>query len=208
MCEWDTVDGATTGDLLFTDNESNLKVLYGSESDGKLVKDAFHRYVVNGEKDAVSAKPWGTKVAAHHVITVPAGGKSVVRVRLYQHDHAPKRNAFADFDEILQKRKNETDEFYSQVSVCWLSHYNEGGSFEPDGKTIDRFFCGCHSETFEGRQIFSSDHRASNPFWLRGDYWRFSATFYRQPGFGFFEPRIVAWDLAHSAFWAIPFFLS
>ena len=37
------------------------------------MKDAFHRYVVNGEKDAISPEDKGTKVAAHYECHIPAG---------------------------------------------------------------------------------------------------------------------------------------
>lgn len=42
-------DGQTEAELLFTENETNTEKLYGSESYTKYFKDAFHRYVVNGE---------------------------------------------------------------------------------------------------------------------------------------------------------------
>lgn len=35
--------------LLFTENETNAERLFGSKNNTPYVKDAFHRYIVNGE---------------------------------------------------------------------------------------------------------------------------------------------------------------
>ena len=35
--------------MLFTNNETNTKLLYGTDAYTPYVKDAFHRYVINGE---------------------------------------------------------------------------------------------------------------------------------------------------------------
>jgi hypothetical protein len=48
---------------LFTENETNFERLFGSENHSPHVKDAFHRYVVNGEEDAVNPAMQGTKAA-------------------------------------------------------------------------------------------------------------------------------------------------
>ena len=46
---------------LFTENETNVKKLYGVENPTPYVKDAFHEYVIAGDTSAVSPKPRGTK---------------------------------------------------------------------------------------------------------------------------------------------------
>ena len=40
------------------------------------------RYVINGETSAVNPEGKGTKVAAHYILQVPAGKKSVIGLRL------------------------------------------------------------------------------------------------------------------------------
>src|SRR5690349_9063131 len=52
-------DGAPP--LLFTENETNCERLFGSPSASAYVKDAFHRFVVNGERGAVNPLEQGTK---------------------------------------------------------------------------------------------------------------------------------------------------
>lgn len=50
--------------LLFTDNDTNLELLYGVKNQEPYVKDAFHRHIVDGEKDAVNPAQTGTKCGA------------------------------------------------------------------------------------------------------------------------------------------------
>lgn len=51
-------------ELLFTDNDTNTKLLYDQENKVPYVKDAMHRYIVNGEKAAVNPAQTGTKMGA------------------------------------------------------------------------------------------------------------------------------------------------
>ena len=100
---------------LFTENETNLSKLFGRDNETPYVKDAFHRFVVNGEKTAVNPKLEGTKAAFLVNTTVP-GKKSVeIKLRLLS-SFAPQRETFGDdFDEIFAARANECSSFYSSV---------------------------------------------------------------------------------------------
>ena len=51
-------------EMLFTENETNNQRIFNSPNLRKYVKDAFHRYIINGEKDAVNPAGLGTKIAA------------------------------------------------------------------------------------------------------------------------------------------------
>lgn len=50
--------------LIFTENDTNFKTLYDQENKQPYVKDAFHRFIVDGEKAAVNPARTGTKCAA------------------------------------------------------------------------------------------------------------------------------------------------
>ena len=67
---------------LFTENESNTERLWGVANSSSYVKDAFHRYVVQGEKAAVNPAHTGTKVGLDYVLTVPAGEERTVDLQL------------------------------------------------------------------------------------------------------------------------------
>src|SRR6516165_8129695 len=110
-------DGAP--EPLFTENESNGQRLWGSPSSSPFVKDSFHRYVVNGEKDAVNPAKTGTKAAARYVLDVPAGGSKVVRLRLAA--AAPAAVFGKEFDNIVAARIVDADEFYEKITPHSLS---------------------------------------------------------------------------------------
>ena len=105
-------------DLLFTENESNHQRLWGQANPNPYVKDAFHEYLVAGNRAAVDPAKTGTKAAAHYVLDVPAGGSKVVRLRLRA---IPSGNAFADFDQTFTARLADADEFYHRITPARLS---------------------------------------------------------------------------------------
>ena len=49
-------------EIKFCENETNVARLYGSDETGRLYKDGFHDYLVDGPKDAVGSHK-GTKAA-------------------------------------------------------------------------------------------------------------------------------------------------
>ena len=106
------LEPANTGRLLFTDNHTNVERLFNTPSPEPWVKDAFHRFVINGERDAVNPAREGTKAAAHHVLSIPAGGQVVLRLRLSA-EGGESASPFADFDRAFAERLREADEFYS-----------------------------------------------------------------------------------------------
>src|SRR6266699_1240748 len=101
-------------ELLFTENETNAKRLFGFENRMPYVKDAINNYVVNSAKEAVNPEQRGTKAAAHYELNLAAGETSVVRLRLANSDFNGK-NAFASFDKTFTLREREADEFYSTI---------------------------------------------------------------------------------------------
>src|ERR1041384_292340 len=72
--------------LLFTENESNSERLYGSHNATPYVKDAFHSYLINQNRDAVNPQQLGTKAAALYHHNVAAGESIRVRLRLMKAD--------------------------------------------------------------------------------------------------------------------------
>ena len=109
-------EGAT--ELLFTENESNANRLWSQPNLSPYVKDAFHNYVIAGEKGAVNPAKTGSKSAAHYILDVPAEGSKILRLRL---SPKPKADAFEKFDEILAARLAEANEFYERITPKALS---------------------------------------------------------------------------------------
>jgi hypothetical protein len=101
-------------ELLFTENETNAQRLWGQPNPTPYVKDAFHRYVIGGERDAVNPAKTGTKAAARYVLEVPAGGVEFVQLRLAK---GPASQKFgAAFEEALRQRLLDADEFYDRIT--------------------------------------------------------------------------------------------
>jgi len=99
--------------LLFCDNETNVRRLFGETEAKGFFKDAFHEYVIAGNKSAVNPAQTGTKSAALHELEIPAGGSGTVRVRFTKTGGASSGKPFADFNEIFDQRRHEADEFYA-----------------------------------------------------------------------------------------------
>ncbi|KFY21526.1 hypothetical protein V493_07339 [Pseudogymnoascus sp. VKM F-4281 (FW-2241)] len=105
-------------ELIFTENDTNLDHLYSVENPQPYVKDAFHRYIVDGDKAAINPKKSGTKTAAWFAFDegdgVPPGECAVVRFRF-----SKKNDTYLDeevFDDIIEKRREEADEFFYRIS--------------------------------------------------------------------------------------------
>ncbi|KAF7976076.1 hypothetical protein HWV62_7634 [Athelia sp. TMB] len=144
-------------ELLFTENNTNYKRLYGGNNDTPYVKDAFHDHIIpshrpapekgaespdsgastpklNGEAKPVleeaAAAPspsvnyvnpnmTGTKSAAHYTFTdVPGNGGCAV-VRLKMTPLSPSKDPSIEdegiFDEVVEERREEADEFYNSL---------------------------------------------------------------------------------------------
>jgi hypothetical protein len=107
--------------LLFTENETNNERLFpGQKNEGPYVKDGINNRVVHGDRDAVNPDPQGTKVAAHHEMTIAPGQSATVKLRLRRTTTAPD-GIGADFDEVFATRLREADEFYQSVTPPSLS---------------------------------------------------------------------------------------
>ncbi len=107
-----------SAELLFCENETNNQRLFSTPNTSAHVKDGVNDFVVGGEAAAVNPERAGTKVAAHHVLTLPPGESATIRLRL-----APKaadtsrggKPLAAEFDQILGARRAEADQFYATV---------------------------------------------------------------------------------------------
>jgi hypothetical protein len=104
--------------VLVTGNESNNEKVFGTANDAPYVKDGIDRAVVHGEAAAVNPAGEGTKAAFHYRVPVGAANSATVRIRLTDTERAgpdPAAGPFADFDAVLDTRRNETDEFWADL---------------------------------------------------------------------------------------------
>ncbi|MGB6682580.1 MAG: hypothetical protein WBH24_02930, partial [Candidatus Acidiferrum sp.] len=166
-------------ELLFTENETNYQRLFNTGNRSPYVKDAFHEYLIRGDKAAVNPQRTGTKMAAHYVIQLGPGQSETIKLRLtdmeplatmdrslgsvgiitspghaYPAEGVPATNDFgAGFDGVFALRQKEADEFYASRVTSDLSD---------DAKNVMR-------QAFGGlmwsKQFYHYDVRT----WLEGD---------------------------------------
>jgi hypothetical protein len=105
---------------LFTENDTNHARLYGGKNETPYVKDAFNRYVVHGETDAVNPEKTGTKAAALYRLNIPAGASVSVNLRLSMVTEAPPTPFGKAFDDLFTQRLAETDAFYDACTPAGL----------------------------------------------------------------------------------------
>ncbi len=106
-------------ELLFTENETNVRRLHGVDDGRRFVKDAFHAYVVEGRSEAVNPVQAGTKATARYRLLVAPGQSAVVRLRLTDGEAAAPFGPA--FDRLVAERQREADEFYAGVTPAKLS---------------------------------------------------------------------------------------
>src|SRR5438309_4691712 len=96
-------------EILFTENETNVRRLWGIPNRTPVVKDGIHEAVVRGRTDAVSPTGIGTKAAAHYAVRIPAGASERVELRL---SSRPRARPFDDTEAVFATRRAEADAFY------------------------------------------------------------------------------------------------
>ncbi|HEY2796494.1 MAG TPA: glucosidase [Thermoanaerobaculia bacterium] len=140
-----------TPELLFTENETNARRLWGGENDSAYAKDGIHDYVVQGVQDAVNPNRVGSKASARYVLTIPAGESQVVRLRLT--NRKPEQAFGREFDEVFEGRIREANEFYSSLATPDLSE---------DARAVQR-------QAFAGVLWSKQFYHYDVSRWLRGD---------------------------------------
>jgi hypothetical protein len=96
-------------ELLFTENETNTERLYGYPSAKRFYKDAFHRYLIGGDTQAVNPADTGTKACGWFDWELESGESREIRLRLSSPGHPSPEQ---DFDTIFAARIHEADQFY------------------------------------------------------------------------------------------------
>jgi hypothetical protein len=104
--------GQHAAETLFTENESNAQRLWGAPNATPYVKDAFHRYVVDGDQGAVNRDKSGTKFAAAHAVTADPGQSITIGLTL---THGELAMPFATSDVVFSTRESEATAFYDDL---------------------------------------------------------------------------------------------
>jgi hypothetical protein len=148
-------------DLLFCDNETNVRRLYGTADAPGYFKDAFHEAVLHGNRAAVNPGQTGTKAAAHFRVTIPAGDSATIRLRLVNAANASACGRgtngaacpFAGFDAVFTERIREADAFFTDLQQDMA---------DPDARLVQR-------QALAGMIWSKQFYYYDVPEWLRGD---------------------------------------
>jgi hypothetical protein len=104
-------------DLFFTENESNSERLWNVPNATPFVKDSINDRIVYDKIDTINPQRVGTKAAAHYKFMIPPGERISVRLRLTRvGERKNVADPFANFDEIFKKRRDEANEFYTELA--------------------------------------------------------------------------------------------
>lgn len=110
----------TPKDVLFTENDTNIKKIFGTPNASPYVKDAFHEYVIAQNKEAVNPKKVGTKAAPYYVLNLQGREFITLNFRLFKNQKVAKKPFGSDFEKTFEKRKKEADIFYEDKIPSYL----------------------------------------------------------------------------------------
>jgi hypothetical protein len=129
--------------VLFTENETNSLRLFKKNNISPYVKDAFHRYVCDGEKEAINPANKGTKAAPLYSCSIDGGSQIQIKLRL---SFSKIRNSYSpladDFDKIFETRRQEADQYYEHI---------DDGNLNKEQRLVSRQ---AHAGLFWSRQFY------------------------------------------------------
>ena len=137
-------------ELLFTENDTNTRALWGWPGREPYVKDGFHRRIIHGQSDAVNPSQRGTKACAWYRFDFAPGQTEIIHLRLTK-PIEPSRLVH-DVHGIFAERIAEADEFYSFAPAI----------LSADGKRVQR-------QAFAGLLWSKQFYHYVVAEWLKGD---------------------------------------
>jgi hypothetical protein len=132
------LDARDAVEWIFTDNETDAERLFGTANRRPYVKNAFHDWLIQGDRAAVNPTGIGTKAAAVHRLDLAPGGRAMVALRLRE-DDADRGQAGRPvgragppfgpgFDDVFAERIAEADAFHAGIA----------GHLAPDARAVVR----------------------------------------------------------------------
>jgi len=111
--------------FLFTENETNTRKLFGTETWTPYVKDAFHEFLIQGRTEAVNPKQTGTKAARCTSLKLRPAKRSRLDYDWPNHELSTTTRLAEEFDCVFRQRMDETETFYAaHLHRVWLPSSN------------------------------------------------------------------------------------
>ena len=109
-------------ELVFTDNETNTEVLFQQSNQSPYTKCGINRYLVHGETAAINPSQQGTKASAIYNLSIGANASYTIQLRLTKSTPETQNDsAYQGFDQILDRRKQDCDDYYARVMPAGFS---------------------------------------------------------------------------------------
>lgn len=105
-----------TEESLYTDNETDQATLYGVPNETPWVKNAFHRYLVEGDTKAVNPDREGTKAGLLYRMTLGPGESKTFDFLLSDRAPSGPNQSFKTFDGVMKNRKREAQEYFDALN--------------------------------------------------------------------------------------------
>jgi hypothetical protein len=112
--------------ILFCDNATNTKKLFGFETDQKYFKDGINNFLVEENYGAVNDKKIGTKAAFVRRWQIPSGESRTLYCRLSQNSI---EKPFHSIESLASRGVEESNEFYNELQT---------GIQDPDRRLVQR----------------------------------------------------------------------
>jgi len=138
--------------LLFTENETNKKRLFGKENESPFVKDSFHKAIIEQEDEVYAKAEEGSKCAPVYHRQLESGEGWELRLRLSTEEMKQEEALGEAFEQVFVRRIREADDFYAQFK----------GSQQEDLANIQR-------QAFAGMLWTKQYYYIDIPQWLEGD---------------------------------------
>src|SRR5260221_6343872 len=103
-------------EILFCDNDTNVRRHFGMNDAVGHFKDAFDEYVVHKNEAAINPQCSGTKVGVLHKLTIPAGGSKQIQLRLTKVAQAFQPAGSGDFPVASSSRRKRNTELENSVN--------------------------------------------------------------------------------------------
>ncbi|QYK49605.1 MAG: glucosidase [Phycisphaeraceae bacterium] len=113
MYRW-VIEGPSEPRMMFTENDTNMRRVFGVSDAGGYAKDAFHEHVVSGRADVINPERVGTKAGAMFQRVLAAGESVTIKMRLFdESERTPTPGLGEDFESTFARRIAECDAYYA-----------------------------------------------------------------------------------------------
>ncbi|MBX3367864.1 MAG: glucosidase [Phycisphaeraceae bacterium] len=108
------IEGPSEPRMMFTENDTNMRRVFGVSDAGGYAKDAFHEHVVSGKADVINPDRVGTKAGAMFQRVLASGESVTIKMRLFdESERTPTPGLGEDFESTFASRIAECDAYYA-----------------------------------------------------------------------------------------------